>query len=99
MRNTQVSGFIFCVMLVAVLVTFFPGLTAAASIYNSDFKAQKIEIKYSNGEQYNVTVYNSSTHYFDCRNDCQVKVLRTGYTKSLTSDTVLVIDDGKLRAR
>jgi hypothetical protein len=99
MRKTKFSGFGFGVMLVALLVTFFPGLTAAASIYNSDFKAQKIEIKYSNGEEYIVTVYNSSTHYFDCKTGCLVKVLRTGYTKSSTSDTVLVIDDGKLRVK
>ena len=96
-RNTSVKKV--CSILMTILFVVSPGILFAASIYNSDFKPHKVQVTYSKGKQYFVTVYNSSTHYFECKYGCQVKVLRTGYTKTLTSDAVVVIDDGKLRVR
>jgi hypothetical protein len=86
--------------LLVILFVALPGTLRAASVYNSDFKSHRIEIKYSGGKQYFVTVYNSSTHYFDCSYGCQIRVVRTGYTRTLNSDAAaVVIDDGKLRVR
>jgi hypothetical protein len=87
------------ILLVVILHVTKPAILSAASIYNSDFKPHQIQVKYKDGSQYHVTVYNSSTHYFRCKYGCQIKVLKTGATITLNSDTVVLIDDGKLRVR
>ena len=88
-----------CILLAVILLATKPTILSAASIYNSDFKPRQIQVKYKDGSQYHVTVYNSSTHYFRCKYGCQIKVLKTGATITLNSDTVVLIDDGKLRVR
>lgn len=86
-------------MLVATLIVALPNSSLAASIYNSDVKAHRIQIMYESGKQYFVTVYNSSTHYFDCSYGCQIKLIGTGHSMTLASDAVVLIDDGKLRLK
>ena len=88
-----------CILLAVIVLATTPALLGAASIYNSDFKPHQIQVTYKDGSQYHVTVYNSSTHYFECKYGCQIKVLRTGATMTLDSDTLVLIDDGKLRIR
>lgn len=83
----------------SILLIFFANTIYGASIYNSDLKPHRVQIEYKDGSKYFVTVYNSSTHYFDCINGCQVKLVKTGYTRTLDSDVVIIIDDGKLRLR
>ena len=87
------------VLLGAILLVLLANPIYSASIYNSDFKAQRVEIQSKDGTRYFVTVYNSSTEYFDCPYGCQVKLVNTGYTKTLEADAVVIIDDGKLRVR
>ena len=87
------------VLLGTMLLVFLANTIYGASIYNSDFKAQRVEIESKDGTRYFVTVYNSSTEYFDCPYGCQVKLVNTGYTKTLEADAVVIIDDGKLRVR
>lgn len=87
------------VLLGTILLVFLANTIYAASIYNSDLKAQRVEIEPKGGTRYFVTVYNSSTEYFDCADGCQVKLVKTGYTKTLETDAVVIIDDGKLRVR
>jgi hypothetical protein len=87
------------VLLGTMLLVFLANTIYGASIYNSDFKAQRVEIESKDGRRYFVTVYNSSTEYFDCTYGCQVKIVKTGYTKTLEADAVVIIDDGKLRVR
>ena len=86
-------------LLWTIVLIFLPNSIYGASIYNSDFKPHKVQIDYKDGTQYFVTVYNSSTHYFDCNYGCQVKLVRTGYARTLAADAVVIIDDGKLRVR
>ena len=86
-------------MLVATLIVGLSSTSLAASIYNSDVKAHRIQIKFEGGKQYFVTVYNSSTHYFDCSHGCQIKLMATGHSMTLASDTVVLIDDGRLRLK
>jgi hypothetical protein len=86
-------------LLGAILLIFLPNAIHGASIYNSDLKPHRVQIEYKDGSHYFVTVYNSSTHYFDCNHGCQVKLVRTGYTRTLDADVVVIIDDGKLRLR
>ena len=88
-----------CLVLVATLIVGLPITSLAASIYNSDVKAHRIQITYEGGKQYFVTVYNSSTHYFDCSYGCQIKLIGTGHSMTLASDTVVLIDDGRLRLK
>ena len=88
-----------CFVLVATLMVGLSSTSLAASIYNSDVKAHRIQIKYEGGKQYFVTVYNSSTHYFDCSFGCQIKLMATGHSMTLASDTVVLIDDGRLRLK
>ena len=87
------------VLLGAILLVLLANPIYSASIYNSDFKAQRVEIESKDGTHYFVTVYNSSTEYFDCPYGCQVKLVNTGYTKTLEADAVVIIDDGKLRVK
>ena len=87
------------VLLGTMLLVFLANAIYGASIYNSDFKAQRVEIASKGGSRYFVTVYNSSTEYFDCTYGCQVKLVSTGYTKTLETDAVIIIDDGKLKVR
>ena len=87
------------VLLGTILLVLLANPIYSASIYNSDFKAQRVEIQSKDGTRYFVTVYNSSTEYFDCPYGCQVKLVNTGYTKTLEADAVVIIDDGKLRVR
>lgn len=86
-------------LLWTIVLIFLPNSIYGASIYNSDFKPHRVQIEYKDGSAYFVTVYNSSSHYFDCNYGCQVKLLGTGYTRTLAADAVVIIDDGKLRVR
>ena len=86
-------------LLGAILLIFLPNSIYGGSIYNSDLKPHRVQIEYKDGSQYFVTVYNSASHYSDCNYGCQVKLVRTGYTRTLASDAVVIIDDGKLRVR
>ena len=93
-KNLIISG-----LLGAILLVFLANPIYGASIYNSDLKPHRVQIEYKDGSRYDVTVYNSSTHYFDCVYGCQVTLVRTGYTRTLDADAVVIIDDGKLRVR
>ena len=93
-KNKRVITFLATILLIFLLNSIYAG-----SIYNSDFKPHRVQIEYKDGSQYFVTVYNSASHYFDCNYGCQVKLVRTGYTRTLASDAVVIIDDGKLRVR
>jgi hypothetical protein len=93
-KNKIVSG-----LLGAILLVFHANTIYGASIYNSDLKSHRVKIEHKDGSHYFVTVYNSSTHYFDCVYGCQVTLERTGYTRTLDADAVVIIDDGKLRVR
>ncbi len=93
-KNIIVSG-----LLGAILLVFLANTIYGASIYNSDLKPHRVKIELKDGSLYFVTVYNSSTHYFDCVYGCQVTLERTGYTRTLDADAVVIIDDGKLRVR
>jgi hypothetical protein len=86
-------------LLGAILLVFHANTIYGASIYNSDLKPHRVKIEYKDGLRYFVTVYNSSTHYFDCLYGCQVTLERTGYTRTSDADVVIIIDDGKLRVR
>ena len=86
-------------ILVALFLTFSANKIYGASIYNSDLKPHRVQIEYKDGSSYFVTVYNSSAHYFDCIQGCQVKLVKTGHTRTLDTDVVIIIDDGKLRVR
>lgn len=86
-------------LLATIFLIFLPNTISGASIYNSDLKPHRVQIEYKDGSQYFVTVYNSSTHYFHCNYGCQVKLVKTGYTRTLNVDAVVIIDDGKLRVR
>ena len=86
-------------LLVAMLFILLPNTIYSASVYNSDLKPQRVQIAYKDGSHYFVTVYNSSTHFFDCVDGCQITLVSTGHSRTLDSDTVVVIDDGKLRVR
>jgi hypothetical protein len=89
-----------CIAVVgAVFLTFLATATYGASIYNSDFEAQRVKIENKDGSHYFVTVYNSSTHYFDCIDGCLVTLVRTGYTRTVDANSVVIIDDGKLRVK
>ena len=100
-QNLSLSGTnkIVSALLGTILLVFLATTIYGASIYNSDPKAQRVEIEAKDGTRYFVTVYNSSTEYFDCTYGCQVKLVKTGYTKTLEADAVVIIDDGKLRVR
>ena len=100
-RTLSLTGknLIVSALLGTMLLVFLANTIYGASIYNSDLKPQRVQIEYKDGSQYFVTVYNSSSHYFDCKYGCQVKLLSTGYTRTLTADAVVIIDDGKLRVR
>ena len=86
-------------LLGAMLLLFLANTTYGASIYNSDLTPHRVEIEYRDGTRYFVTVYGTSTEYFDCTYGCQVKLLSTGSTKTLVGDAVVIIDDGKLRVK
>ncbi|MEJ2430442.1 MAG: hypothetical protein P8075_16225 [Deltaproteobacteria bacterium] len=81
------------------MLVFLANTIYGASIYNSDFKAQRVEIESKDGTRSFVTVYNSSTEYFDCTYGCRIKLVNSGYTKTLETDAVVIIDDGKLEVR
>ena len=100
-QNLSLSGTnkIVSALLGTILLVFLATTIYGASIYNSDLKAQRVEIESKDGTRYFVTVYNSSTEYFDCTYGCQIKLVKTGYTKTLEADAVVIIDDGKLRVR
>ena len=100
-QNLSLSGTnkIVSALLGTILLVFLANTIYSASLYNSDFKAQRVEIESKDGTRHFVTVYNSSTEYFDCTYGCQVKLVKTGYTKSLEADAVVIIDDGRLRVR
>ena len=87
------------VLVATMIVCLPPCRSLAASVYNSDFKAHRVQITYAGGRQHFVTVYNSSTQYFDCSQGCQIKLIGTGHSLTLSSDTVVLIDDGKLRLK
>jgi len=86
-------------LLVAMLFILAPNTIYSASVYNSSLKPQRVQIAYKDGSHYFVTVYNSSTHFFDCIDGCEVTLVSTGHSRTLDSDTVVIIDDGKLRVR
>jgi hypothetical protein len=100
-RTLSLTGknLIVSALLGTMLLVFLANTIYGASIYNSDLKPQRVQIEYKDGSRYVVTVYNSSTHYFDCVYGCQVTLVRTGYTRTLDGDLVVIIDDGKLRVR
>jgi len=93
-KNKRVTA-----LLVAMLFISLPNTIYSASVYNSDLKPQRVQIAYKDESHYFVTVYNSSTHFFDCNNGCQITLVRTGHSRTLDADTVVIIDDGKLRVR
>lgn len=82
-----------------VFVALLPASVSAASVYNSDAEPHKIQIQLKDGRPYYVTVYSGSSHLLDCSYGCQIKVLQTGYIRTLSSDETVLIDDGKLRVR
>jgi hypothetical protein len=100
-RTLSLTGknLIVSALLGTILLVFLANTIYGASIYNSDLKPQRVQIEYKDGSRYVVTVYNSSTHYFDCLYGCQVTLERTGYTRTSDADVVIIIDDGKLRVR
>jgi len=79
-----------------------PSTPVAALIYNGDLELHKIQIKYKDRDrsEYIFEVHSSAIHFFECSSGCQIGVLKTGSTKTLSSDEMVTIDDdGKLKAR
>ena len=88
-----------CRLFIVMLFAILPNSVFAAGIYNNDTKPHRVEIKDENGKHYFLRISTASTHYVDCRYGCLIRVVETNHTKTVSSNTDIVISDGEVRVR
>ena len=91
--------------LIMMLSFTLPSIIYATAIYNNDTKPHDVQVtNIRSGSQDNLTVYNNATTYVRCRYGCEIRVMETGSTITLESESsysskTVVIDNGGLRMR
>ncbi len=92
-------------VLIIILSLTLPNIVYAIAIYNNDTKPRDVQVtNIRSGSQDNLTVYNNATTFIRCRYGCEIRVMETGSTITLESESsysskTVVIDAGRLRVR